>query len=184
MKTLYFITSNKGKFAEVQERLSAYNIPIQQKNLGYPEVQAEQLEDVAVYGMSYIAQRFSKPFFLEDAGLFIDALGGFPGVYSAYVYYTIGLDGILSLMSNISPDKRTATFRSVIGFKDNDVERLFIGECKGTIGFKQQGSHGFGYDPLFIPTGKTNTFAEMPITEKNQLSHRGNAIQQLIDFLL
>ena len=92
MKQLYFITSNKGKLAEIQHRAKPFNITVIQQDLGYPEIQADSLEEVAEYGVNHIQQRFNKPFIVEDAGIFIDDLDGFPGVYSKYVYYTIGLD--------------------------------------------------------------------------------------------
>jgi len=98
MQKIYFITGNTGKFTELQQKLSPLNITVVQQDLGYPEIQAETLEAVAEYGLKHVQQQFSKPFILEDAGLFIHALKGFPGVYSKYVYYTIGLDGILRLM--------------------------------------------------------------------------------------
>ena len=79
---------------------------------------------------------------------------------------------------------RQATFRSVYGYSDaNKTSHLFIGECKGIINREKRGTHGFGYDPIFIPDGDVRTFAEMTLEEKNLVSHRGHAIDQLIAFL-
>jgi len=90
MKDLYFITSNKGKYKEVANKLIEADFKVIQKNLGYPEVQANSLEDVVNFGVSYILERFHKPFIIEDAGIFIKNLNDFPGVYSADVFYKIG----------------------------------------------------------------------------------------------
>ncbi len=182
MNTLYFITGNEGKVIELQEKLKPLKYNILQKDLGYPEIQADTLEEVATYGLNHVKASFSKPFILEDAGLFITALKGFPGVYSKFVYYTIGLDGILQLMNQHK--NRHAIFRSVYGYYDGkDNVHLFSGECPGVITQEKRGSHGFGYDPIFVPNGDVRTFAELTITEKNLVSHRGRALDQLIAFL-
>ncbi len=98
MKKLYFITSNKGKVREATEKLRPLGYSVIQKDLGYPEVQADSLEEVALQGVAHIQAKYHQAFMLEDAGLFIDALQGFPGVYSKYVFFTIGLPGILRLL--------------------------------------------------------------------------------------
>ena len=181
MNYIYFITSNKGKVWEAKQKFSNLNIDIIQKDLGYPEIQADSLEEVALFGANHVQKIFDKPFILEDAGLFIDSLKGFPGVYSAYVYYKIGLAGILKLLD--SKKNRNATFRSVYAFgKSGRKPLLFIGECKGTISHEEKGTHGFGYDPIFIPQGESMTFAQMQTNQKNLISHRGDSLNKLIDF--
>lgn len=182
MKTIYFITGNKGKFSEVKEKLKTLDVEIIQKDIGYPEVQADSLEEVVRYGIEHIREKFSNPFIIEDAGLFINALEGFPGVYSKYVFFTIGCKGILKLLEDRR--KRTAVFRSVYAYSEPKKEpTLFIGECIGTIAAKEKGEGGFGYDPIFISKGESRTFAEMSISEKNMFSHRGKALDKLVDFL-
>lgn len=183
MKTIYFITSNKGKLLEVKEKLSAVNVEVVQRDIGYPEVQADSLEDVARFGVEYIQKKIDHPLILEDAGLFIDVLQGFPGVYSSYVFYTIGLKGILKLLEGLDGDKRKACFRSVVAYKEPDKKpELFIGECCGRIATEELGEYGFGYDPIFILDGDTRTFAQMNVREKNRFSHRGKSLEKLIDF--
>ncbi len=91
---IYFVTSNKGKYAEAQAIFG----DLVQRDIGYAEIQADTLEEVALYGMIEVAARLQGPVMLEDAGLFVEALHGFPGVYSAYVQKTIGNAGILRLM--------------------------------------------------------------------------------------
>jgi XTP/dITP diphosphohydrolase len=123
---------------------------------------------------------------VEDAGLFIDALSGFPGPYAAYVFKTINNSGILKLMENIAD--RHAKFQSVIAYCDDQIPfkpECFDGESKGQITIserKEQGKSGFGFDPIFQPTGSGKTFAEMTITEKNGYSHRAMAVHKFAEW--
>ena len=183
MKEIYFITGNKGKVLEAKKKLSKIDTNVIQKNLGYPEIQAEKLEDVALFGAQHVLQKFDKPFILEDAGIFIDSLDGFPGVYSAYVFHTIGCRGILKLMENTGSKNRGAVFKSVYAYAEPGKKpELFVGKSIGRISPKEKGSNGFGYDPIFIPENSDKTFAEMSAEEKNILSHRGKSLDKFIDF--
>jgi len=183
MKTIYFITSNKGKLSEAKRKLSDIGIEVVQRNLGYPEIQADTLEDVARFGVEHVQKRFNHTFILEDAGLFIDVLNGFPGVYSSYVFRTIGCKGILKLLEGHEANERKAVFRSVFAYKEPDENPVFfVGECHGKISTAESGDHGFGFDPIFIPVGDTKTFAQMDVGEKNCFSHRGKSLEKFIDF--
>ena len=183
MKDLYFITSNKGKYKEVANKLIEADFKVIQKNLGYPEVQANSLEDVVNFGVSYILERFHKPFIIEDAGIFIKNLNDFPGVYSADVFYKFVCKGILKLLDGVKKD-RGACFKSVIAYVNSDKQiHVFAGECFGHIGFEEVGDNGFGYDPVFVPKGENKTFAEMTVDEKNRFSHRGNSLVKLLEFI-
>jgi XTP/dITP diphosphohydrolase len=178
MKKIFFITGNKGKVQEATRKLLPLGYTVMQKDLGYPEVQADTLEEVAVWGASHVQQRFDGCFIIEDAGLFIDALQGFPGVYSKYVFLTIGLEGILRLLEKV--ENRKAVFKSVYAYCEPGKKPLIVpGECEGTISTKKQGNHGFGYDPIFLPVGAEKTFGEMTVEEKNLHSHRGKALEKL-----
>jgi XTP/dITP diphosphohydrolase len=182
MKKIYFITGNEGKVSEIKEKVKDVHIEIVQKNLGYPEIQGDSLEEVVQYGIDYLAKKTTYPFIIEDAGLFINSLQGFPGVYSKYVYYTIGCRGILKLLDGIT--NRTSIFRSVYGYFEKNVKpEIFIGECFGSISKYERGKGGFGYDPIFIPHGQIRTYAEMSIGEKNSFSHRGKALDRLLEYL-
>jgi len=182
MKQIYFITSNGGKVAEAKEKFSKISVEVVQKDLGYPEIQAINLEDVALYGAQHVLKNFNRPFILEDAGIFIDSLDGFPGVFSAYVYHTIGCNGILKLMEKT--EKRDAVFKSVYAYGEPGKKpRFFAGECRGKISNDQRGNNGFGYDPIFIADGEKRTFAEMKTAEKSSFSHRGKALEKLIEFI-
>jgi len=168
----YFVTSNKGKFVEAQAIFG----DLVQRDIGYTEIQADTLEEVALYGMKEVVARLQGPVMLEDAGLFVEALQGFPGVYSAYVQKTIGNAGILRLMEE--QENRSAYFKSVVAYIQPGMETvMFSGEVHGQIGFEARGKKGFGYDPIFY-VGEVS-MAEMGLEEKNQISHRAASMQAL-----
>ena len=184
MKTMCFVTSNKGKLKEAKTRLLEVGIDVVQKSLGYPEIQADTLQDVASFGVKHVQKRIDGPFILEDAGLFIEPLNGFPGVYSAYVFYSIGCSGILKLLDGVDADNRKACFKSVFAYGEpNKKPRFFVGECNGKISVRVLGNQGFGYDPIFVPNGDDRTFAQMDTKEKNSFSHRGKSLEKLVEFL-
>ncbi len=169
---IYFVTSNKGKFAEAKGIFP----DIEQRNIGYTEIQADTLEEVAAFGINEVAERIAGPAMIEDAGLFIRALNGFPGVYSAYVQKTIGNAGILRLMQG--KENRQAFFKSVVAYAEPGLEPLMLsGEVHGEIGFEQRGQKGFGYDPIFYVKGES--LGEMETDEKNRISHRGASMLAL-----
>ena len=177
---LAFITSNPGKVEEAKKYFEPLGIEIYQLHFPYPEIQADTLEEVAEYGARWLAERVDGPFFLDDSGLFIDALRGFPGVYSAYVYRTLGVDGVLKLLEGET--SRGAHFRSVIAYWDGELH-LFTGRVDGEITTEPRGSGGFGFDPVFKPHGFDKTFAEMTTGEKNRISHRGRALKAFAEWL-
>jgi XTP/dITP diphosphohydrolase len=130
--------------------------------------------------MDEIISKGVRNFIVDDTGLFIDSLKGFPGVWSAYAQKTIGNKGILKLMDGV--EDRGAEFRCCIGC-DIDGERIVVvGVCRGYITESEKGTDGFGFDPIFSPDGKL-TFAEMSIEDKNLISHRGKAVRLLIQQL-
>ena len=115
---------------------------------------------------------------MEDAGLFVEALNGFPGPYSKYVYTTVGIKGILNLMKNVT--NRSAYFMSAVSFGNpNEEPFCFVGKADGKLSLDERGTSGFGYDPIFIPSeGDGRTFAEMTTDEKNGYSHRAKALRK------
>ncbi|RLE72114.1 MAG: non-canonical purine NTP pyrophosphatase, RdgB/HAM1 family, partial [Thermoprotei archaeon] len=118
------------------------------------------------------------PFFVEDAGLFVEALNGFPGPYSSYIYKTIGCEGILKLLEGV--DNRKAYFLSVVALRAPGLgDVVFKGKVNGIIANEMRGEKGFGFDPIFIPDGCEKTFAEMNIEEKSRYSHRGKALRKM-----
>lgn len=179
---LTFVTSNKGKLKEAKERFLSLGIEIVGELMNYPEVQADTLEEVARTSARWLKARVEAPFILDDSGLFIRALDGFPGVYSSYAYRTIGVRGILKLMEGRSV--RGAVFRTMVAYTDErNVVKVFKGEVKGEIVEELKGSFGFGYDPIFRPEGHEKTFGEMETVEKNEVSHRAMAFDGLCDYL-
>ncbi|MBS3817636.1 MAG: XTP/dITP diphosphatase [Candidatus Thermoplasmatota archaeon] len=177
-ETLTVITSNQGKYREYKKRLGDHYEEVEMSNVGYPEIQASRLEEVVDFALEKLATH--SPLVIDDSGLFVDALGGFPGVYSAYVMNTIGCDGILSLMED--RDRREARFECVIGYIGEERKK-FKGTAEGTIIEEQRGSKGFGYDPIFSPKGYEKTYAEMTSQEKNEISHRGRSMEKFLDFV-
>ncbi len=171
------ITHNHGKFREIEKIVSKAEM----LEMEYPEIQTNSLESVVDFALNYLASRIEGNFIIDDSGLFIPALNDFPGVYSAYVFETIGNDGILCLMEG-KKDRR-AYFKTVIGLRYRGYNFKFIGICHGEITEEPHGSEGFGYDPIFRPEGYDKTFAEMSVGEKNKISHRGKALRKLRGFL-
>lgn len=171
-----FITGNKHKVKEAKHIFENFGIELEHLNLGYHEIQGELVE-VASFGAKDVASRLKEPVIVEDAGLFIKALNWFPGAYSAYVQETIGNKGILKLMNNV--DDRYAEFRSVVGFcRPNSEPETFLGAVKGHISYKEKGSHGFAFDPLFNPERYEKTFGELKTEVKNEFSHRRKAFEK------
>lgn len=177
-----FVTTNKGKFAEIGEMIRARGHEPVHVPIAYPEIQAESLEMVVIQGMDWLRKRYSPPILVDDSGLFIDALNGFPGVYSAFVYRTLRCDGILHLMEGVK--ERGARFECVLGYCDIEGEiLLFKGISHGHISESERGGKGFGFDPIFMPDGYAKTFAELDMSVKNEISHRGRALQKLFEYI-
>lgn len=185
MNELFFITGNYNKFKEIKNMFDEHLKMIRLKiaKLTKLEIQSERLEDIVNYAAKWILENtdFKSPFFIEDAGLFVDALNGFPGPYSHYVYKTIGIKGVLKLMEK--KENRAASFQSVIALWDGEKISIFKGIVTGEISKTPRGVHGFGFDPIFIPKESNKTFAEMTITEKNQYSHRAKSTKKMIDYI-
>jgi len=177
---LTVITSNPGKLKEFRSALDAIGIETDHTRIPYEEIQTPDPEDVVKAGMEEIRAKGMSNFIIDDSGLFIDSMDGFPGVYSAYVQNTIGNAGILKLMNGETG--RGAEFRCCIGCDIGGRTMIVTGICRGTILEKERGEEGFGFDPLFSADG-TRSFAEMPIEEKNKISHRGTAIGMLAEEL-
>jgi len=179
-KKIRFATSNEGKFEEVREILERRGFEIERFDVGYPEIQSFELEEVANFGIEYLWEKFGGDLFLEDSGIFIDSLNGFPGVFSAYAFKTIGNEGILRLLAGKSD--REAYFKSVICFCDeNGNSNLFSGVVGGRISEEEHGKYGFGFDPIFLYGEET--FAEMSLEDKNKISHRRRALNDFVDWL-
>jgi XTP/dITP diphosphohydrolase len=179
-KMVFFISGNFHKFNEVRSILSSFGIAVGMLRMKGNEIQNDNISEIAEYNAVEAFNRYHLPLIVEDAGLFVESLDGFPGPYAAYVYKTIRNKGILKLMENMP--NRKATFRSAIVYCSQETGPvLFEGEAKGEITLKERkgdGNSGFGFDPIFRPEGSTKTFTEMGLGEKNQVSHRAKAVSK------
>ena len=185
-KTITFVTGNQHKFAEVAAVINEKfpEIKVFQSKVEPTEIQADTLEDVAKVKALSIQQSVKPPFFIEDAGFFVDdQCNGFPGPYSHYVMDTIGCQGILKLLGNSKA--RKAHFESVIAFIDKSGQlHMFKGINSGQVADEARGTSGFGFDPIFISDETPErTFAEIGFDEKNAISHRRRALELLVKFL-
>ncbi len=177
------VTTNKSKIEEFIDIFKQYNLKYRIELLKTKEIQSTDLKEIAKESVIYAYNILREPVMVEDAGLFIRSLKGFPGPYSSYVYSTVGVIGILRLMSDVTD--RSAVFQSVIAFYSPYTGiKLFSGEVNGIISYEPKGLGGFGFDPIFIPEeGDGRTFAEMEIHEKNKISHRGRAAMKFIEWV-
>lgn len=185
-KIIYFVTSNTHKFNEGLEFFTNIPFELKQKDIETVEIQAKTLKDVALFKLNSVKPKIEGSFFIEDAGFFVDIpLNGFPGVYSSYVLNTLGIEGILRLINDF--EKTKAHFSAIISlyFEPLDTIKLFEGHISGRVSNEIKGKGGFGFDPIFIPDLiPDKTFAELSINQKNRISHRGQAMEKLIKFLV
>jgi len=169
-----FITHNKHKFTEASGLLGRLGINLIMEPLNKMEIQASTIQEVATYAALEAYAHLHKPLIVEDAGLFVKALNGFPGVYSSYAFTTIGINGLIALLKG-EKDK-SAFFEAIVAFFDGIELRIFSGRVDGFILDKPVGKNGFGFDPIFSPKESfPKSFAQMSIREKNKLSHRARA---------
>ncbi|MEQ3664938.1 MULTISPECIES: non-canonical purine NTP diphosphatase [unclassified Olleya] len=186
---LVFATNNLNKVKEVQALIPAHIKLLTLKDIGCFEDVPETQPDIkgnAIQKAEYIKQNYGYDCFADDTGLEVDALNGQPGVFSArYAGPQRNDSDNMDLLLNNLKDKnnRNAQFKTVIALHINNKLDTFTGICKGEITTVKHGEKGFGYDPIFKPNGYTYTFAEMELTEKNSIGHRGKAVQLLVNFL-
>lgn len=174
--SLYFATSNDHKYRECKVVLEEFAISLKRLPGKGPELQADDLATIAAFAATGAYARYKVPLLAEDAGLFVDALGGFPGPYSAYASGTIGCAGILALLAG--KPSRKAVFRSAVAFCDAlSPPKVFEGSLRGGISLRQAGHRGFGFDPIFIPRGSGLTLGQVSLTEKSRISHRAEALR-------
>ena len=173
MRKIIFVTGNSHKVIEATGIMEPLGIGIEQNNCGYPELQEEKLEEIAAFGARWAANKLKNEVMVDDSGIFIEALSGFPGPYSAYVAETLGNKRILKLMDGEA--NRSASLKCVIGYcRPGEEPMVFSGEVAGEIAKDIRGNLGFGYDPIFEVDGVT--FGEMADEEKNRISHRYRAL--------
>lgn len=186
---LVFATNNKHKVKEITDLLDNNFRILGLADLNITEdipEDADTLEENALFKARFVHQKTGRNVFADDTGLEVTVLGGAPGVYSArYAGENKSFDdNIEKLLREMKgANDRSARFRTVIALILDGTEYLFEGTVEGEIIRERRGTGGFGYDPVFLATGYERTFAEIPLSEKNKISHRARAMRQLIDFL-
>ena len=186
---LVFATNNRHKLDEVRaivgDRVEVLSLNDVECYDEIPET-ADTLQGNALIKARYIYEKYGVDCFADDTGLEVEALNGAPGVYSArYAGEECDSEANMrKLLENLTgKTNRNAQFRTVIALIINGEEMLFNGIVKGTIATEKKGDSGFGYDPVFVPEGYSESFAQMSGEMKNSMSHRFRATRQLADFL-
>lgn len=186
---LVFASNNKNKIAEIQQQVGSQFQIVSLEDIGcfvdIPET-AETIEGNAILKANYVTENYGLPCFADDTGLEIEVLNNEPGVYSArYAGEQKNADDNMNLvlLKLASQTNRKAQFKTIIALNINNQQHLFEGIVKGEITVEKSGNMGFGYDPIFQPEGFSTTFAEMTMEQKSVISHRGIAVQKLINFL-
>lgn len=190
-KNLIFASHNKGKIAEIRKMLFPLGITILSgEDLNLPDVEenGKTFEENAYIKALAAARTQNIPCFADDSGLCVDAMGGRPGIYSARYApgrdFNKGMDKLLKELAEMPSKNRNAHFSCVIVLANPDGSyKSFEGRVDGRIAVQKSGSAGFGYDPIFIPTGFNRSFAEFNSDEKNKISHRGRALQKFLQYL-
>lgn len=178
--SLVLVTQNKHKLAELRPLFQRFGVAFETTDLEKHEIRSNDVSKVALEAAKHAYAILKKPVVVDDTGLFITALEGFPGAYPGYVLDTIGKEGILKLMNEI--ENRNAKFVTAVGFVNESQSMTFMGEMEGTIAETIMGEGGFGYDPIFIPTGLSVTYAQLSFNEKVKISHRTKAFTQFLEW--
>lgn len=190
MKKLVFASNNAHKLSEIRailgDRLEIISLSDLQCHEEIPET-ADTLEGNALIKARYVWEHYGLYCFADDTGLEVEALGGAPGVYSArfageHASFEDNVSLLLERLSGVAAPRR-ARFRTVIALIDEYGTHFFEGSVDGEITLERSGEHGFGYDPIFRPEGREETFAQLTEQEKNSMSHRGRAVQKLVRYL-
>lgn len=190
MKKLVFATNNAHKLEEIRailgDKVEILSLNDIHCHADIPET-ADTLEGNAALKAAYIYEHYGLDCFADDTGLEVEALNGAPGIYSARYAGGEGHDSEANMKKLLremeGKENRRAQFRTAICLIERGKETLFEGIVKGEIIREKRGGSGFGYDPVFVPEGYTETFAEMGSEEKNKISHRVRAVQQLCAYL-
>lgn len=190
MKKLVFASNNAHKLSEIRailgDRIEIISLSDLQCHDEIPET-ADTLEGNALIKARYVWEHYGLYCFADDTGLEVEALGGAPGVYSArfageHASFEDNVSLLLERLSGVAAPRR-ARFRTVITLIDEYGTHFFEGSVDGEITLERSGDHGFGYDPVFRPEGREETFAQLTEQEKNSMSHRGRAVQKLVRYL-
>lgn len=192
MKKIFIASKNKGKISEIRSYLTGFGIEVfsmlDSHEIHDIEETGDSFEDNALLKAKAVYEIVKIPVLADDSGLEVDLLDGKPGIYSARYSGINANDNsnnekLLAELGNSPEDRRTARFRCVLCLYDGENSRFFDGVCEGRIDFSIKGKNGFGYDPLFIPSGYSNTFGELSNEVKSRISHRAKALLSLKKYL-
>lgn len=179
LKGITLVSSNKAKAKEVERILK---IPVKTISADVLEIQSMDQELIIYSKLESASKLVESPVIVDDVSLEIEAWNGFPG---PFIKWLLEGKNDPSLMLKMLADEknRRATARLAIGFHDGEKSHIFFGETKGTISYEIKGENGFGWDKVFIPEGYNQTFAQMNPSLKDSISHRGDALKKLSDFI-
>ncbi len=180
---IFFVSTNEHKYLEAKEVFDRYGLNLKWYLLEVDEIQSPSLQDIIIWKGYEISKVVNSPFIVEDTGLFIECLNGFPGPYSSYIFKKIGNEGILKLMDK-EVNRRAEFISYGLLYFGRNVFKLFRVSVKGEISHRIRGEHGFGYDPIFVPKGSLKTYAEMSLEEKNKFSHRGKLFKEIAEYIV
>lgn len=165
MKKITYVTGNWAKIASAKKILEPLGYEIDNIKMDTIEIQADDVEEVAKFSAKWASDKLKCDVLKNDSGLFIEALNGFPGVYTHYADDTIGEDGVLKLLEGV--ENRNAYFKEVLAYCEYGKEPItFIGITKGTIALSKSGEYGWSWDFIFIPEGETKTLGCFPDDER------------------
>ncbi|MBN2229530.1 MAG: XTP/dITP diphosphatase [Candidatus Thorarchaeota archaeon] len=177
---IVLVTQNKHKLAEITSLFNEYKISFDTTDLEKLEIRSQNVKSIAIAAAKHAYETLQRPVVVDDTGFFVEALNNFPGSYAAYVLQTIDCAGILRLLEG--EKNRNAKFVTAVAFCDHNHLEVFLGEMTGTVSQKPSGKGGFGYDPIFIPEGYSQTYAELSFSEKVRISHRTRAFRAFLEW--
>lgn len=184
MTTLHFASGNENKYLEIEslfekekETKTEKNVRLIFSKILIKEIQSDSIIEVAEDKVRKAFKVIKKPLIVEDDGLFIEDLNGFPGIYSSFVFNTIGNKGILDLLRDNK--NRRANFLSIFSFFDGTTIKTFSGKTSGYITTKISPS-GWGFDPIFQPINEYQTYGQINMIKKNEISHRSKAFRKFL----
>lgn len=173
---LVVVTSNQNKLAEINEILGTNH---KVSKIEIPEIQSLDLDEVITQKVKAAYQIVKRPVLVEDISLEIKALKGLPGTFIKFFLQTLGTEGTVTLIKNKNTDTKVT---AAVAIYDGKILKIFKASVFGTLSPKNKGQHGFGFDKVFIPQGFRRTYAEMPPSLKNQISHRAKALNKVKKF--
>ncbi len=177
-RPLALVTQNEHKLEELRPLFEEYQIKFEPVAIEKFEIRSDTVEEIARIAAEHAFESLEYPTVVDDTGLHINSLNGFPRTYPAFVLETIGTQGILKLMHGL--ENREAIFTTAVGYADRSGSKTFVGSMHGSISEIEVGSGGFGYDPIFIPSGYDRTYAELDFSEKVRISHRTKAFREFL----